>query len=272
MCVLQHVLQGLQSQQIVKFYWATLAVTFVAAFAMTFVECHPFKLYWQVVPHPGPSSPSPVVPLPRLFTHALTTITTGNCSKGSLQLLVFSILNMLTDVMLIILPLPQLFRIKRPMASKLRLIGLFLVGLSIVAVTMTRLLMNRLKFHRSGNSHAVANVEIFFAAFVANAPTIYGLLNMEIKQRTKPSGGGGATWQNSWNVSAVRTTTTTTANDERDRFSVPGRRPPNRKYGSLRGETASDEEVMIVRTKYLSKGVPFRVYADGLSVRKCHTT
>jgi hypothetical protein len=101
---------------------------------------------------------------------------------------VFSALNMATDLMLIVLPLPQLIRIRRPLMAKIRLVVLFLVGLAIVAVTLTRLLMNVVLFHRSGQSHNVANVEIFFAAFVANAPTIYGLLQIEskVQNRSRP--------------------------------------------------------------------------------------
>jgi hypothetical protein len=109
----------------------------------------------------------------------------GTCSKGNLQLIVFSILNIVTDVMLIALPLPQLIKIKRPLMAKIRLIVLFLVGLTIVAVTLTRLLMNLALFNRAGESHNVANVELFFEAFVANASTIYGLLHIESRQRSK---------------------------------------------------------------------------------------
>ena len=57
MCVLQRLLTGLKSQAVTNFYWATLAVTFIAAFTVTFTECHPFNLYWQVVPDPGTHSP-----------------------------------------------------------------------------------------------------------------------------------------------------------------------------------------------------------------------
>jgi hypothetical protein len=107
----------------------------------------------------------------------------GSCSKGIIQLEVFSALNMATDLMLIALPLPSLIKIQRPLIERLRLVALFLVGLTIVAVTMTRLLMNVVLFHRSGQSHNVANVEILFEAFVANAPTIYGLLNSSGRRR-----------------------------------------------------------------------------------------
>jgi hypothetical protein len=93
---------------------------------------------------------------------------------------------MLTDIMLIALPLPQLIKMRRPLMAKIRLIVLFLVGLTIVAVTLTRLLMNIVLLHRQGQSHNVANVEIFFAAFVANAPTIYGLLQIEGRHRSRP--------------------------------------------------------------------------------------
>lgn len=53
MCILQRLLNGVASKWITKFYWITLAVTFVAALIVTFTECDPFKLYWQVVPDPG---------------------------------------------------------------------------------------------------------------------------------------------------------------------------------------------------------------------------
>jgi hypothetical protein len=53
MCVLQRLLQGLQSHTVVRLYWVILATTFIISLIFTFVECHPFRLYWQVVPDPG---------------------------------------------------------------------------------------------------------------------------------------------------------------------------------------------------------------------------
>lgn len=53
MCILQRILQGVKSDLIVRLYWATLGVTFIGALAVTFVDCRPFRLYWQVVPNPG---------------------------------------------------------------------------------------------------------------------------------------------------------------------------------------------------------------------------
>jgi hypothetical protein len=224
MCVLQRVLQGLKSAHIVRVYWTTLGVTFIVAFVVTFVECHPFRLYWQVVPNPGKG----VLDLKE--TETKNGI--GTCSKGNIQLIVFSALNMATDLMLIVLPLPQLIKIRRPLMAKIRLIVLFLVGLTIVAVTLTRLLMNLVLFHRSGQSHNVANVEIFFAAFVANAPTIYGLLQIEskVQNRSRLEYSQSINIPASW--SGAR--------------SGLGKPAANHTTGNTRHGNESDEELMIV--------------------------
>jgi len=157
------------------------------------------------------------------------------------QLLVFSIFNMITDIMLIILPLPQLIKIQRPMAAKLQLIALFLIGFSIVAVTLTRLLLNVIVLGRSGASHNIANVEIFFAAVVANTPTIYGLLNMG------KDGGSSARGRNylpeSWSGSKSLGGERRYANISRNNIEM--NRRPHGGAGS-RNDMESDEEMILV--------------------------
>ena len=154
---------------------------------------------------------------------------------------------MLTDIMLIVLPLPQLIKIRRPLIAKIRLIVLFLVGLTIVAVTLTRLLMNLVLLHRSGQSHNVANVEIFFAAFVANAPTIYGLLRIEERhrRRTETSVNIPASWTGS-----------------KSGIGKPGAIHGVGQRGNTQHCNESDEELMIVS---LARVYPwtFKVQANG---------
>ncbi len=165
----------------------------------------------------------------------------GTCAAGNMQLLVFSVLEMTTDVMLMILPLRYLSRLQQPWLPKLRLLVLFMVGISIVGVTLTRLLLNQLHYHRTGPSHNIANVEIFFAAFVANAPPLYGLLNMKYgsSQRSRSkniSGSGNISGQQLDTLSSVART-----KRERDQFG---------EWSSVtvlkKGEGDSDEELMIV--------------------------
>lgn len=93
---------------IINFYWGFLAVTYVVVQIWTFVECTPFHLYWQVVPDPGMDRLRGR--MERMLTWAL-----GHCAAGAIQLIVFVSLNMVTDAMLIGLPMPYLFRMKRPL-------------------------------------------------------------------------------------------------------------------------------------------------------------
>ena len=59
----RRMLDGLpQPHHIMNFYWGFLVVTYVVAQSVTFVECHPFYLYWQVMPSPGTHSSSLTAP------------------------------------------------------------------------------------------------------------------------------------------------------------------------------------------------------------------
>jgi hypothetical protein len=62
--------------------------------------------------------------------------------------------------------------------EKIRLVALFTVGFAIIAVSATRLILNVAVLQRAGASRHIANTEIFFAAVVANATVIYGLMNL----------------------------------------------------------------------------------------------
>lgn len=154
---------------------------------------------------------------------------------------------MITDIILMVLPLKHLASIQRPWLAKLRLIGLFMVGLTLVAVSLIRLLGNLLSFHRSGESHNVANVELFFAAFVANAPTIYGLIKMKYRNgssKTPYSNSGYVKQPNSrWTKSAEGTTASAT-------MSTSAMGPKKQRHSSgmwaKNGQMESDEELIIV--------------------------
>jgi len=124
MCVLQRLLQGLQQNKLIALYWAILGTSFVGAFAANFVDCTPFNHYWIVVPNPGQSTHQE-------YETPQVTLGIGACSKGISQLIIFSTLNIFTDLILIILPLPQLLRVKRPLMEKIRLVALFTVGFAM---------------------------------------------------------------------------------------------------------------------------------------------
>jgi hypothetical protein len=91
-------------------YWVVLAATYLGVQSATFVECHPFSLYWKVVPDPGTSQSL----LTEFYRDDLIRII-GTCTHALIQLIVFVAFNILTDVMLIVLPMPYLIRMKRPL-------------------------------------------------------------------------------------------------------------------------------------------------------------
>ncbi|KAK2761228.1 hypothetical protein FQN54_001750 [Arachnomyces sp. PD_36] len=137
-------------EMIIKGYWITLVATMIPVQVTTFCDCFPVTRYWQVVPDPG------------------------SCIESRIQLFVLIALNVATDVMLIVLPMPYLIRVKRSFFQRLQLIGLFSIGLLLIVIALIRL-----PVWGSGtaqvNRNTWGSVEEFFAAFVANVPTLFTL-------------------------------------------------------------------------------------------------
>jgi hypothetical protein len=113
----------------------------------------------------------------------------GTCSEALGQLIILGALNIFTDVLLILLPMPALFEIRRSFPAKLRLFSLFSVGLFLVAITIIRLPLNFNHGMYQVNRTTWASVESFAAAFVANIPTLYTLRKRE-KVTPPPIGEG----------------------------------------------------------------------------------
>ncbi|CRG89145.1 hypothetical protein PISL3812_06181 [Talaromyces islandicus] len=131
-------------------YSGVFAATYVTVQTVTFTECNPFNHYWMVVPDPG------------------------SCCRAQVQLVVLGVLNIVTDVMLIVLPIPILILVKRSLVQKLQLSCLFALGFFIVAITIIRLPQNASNSTAQVNRTTWASTELLAAAIVANAPVIYG--------------------------------------------------------------------------------------------------
>ncbi|KAJ3543701.1 hypothetical protein NM208_g3432 [Fusarium decemcellulare] len=127
--------------------------TYVAVQVTTFSECKPFHLYWQVVPDPG------------------------SCAKAQMQLIVVGVLNIITDMMLLVVPIPLFFSLKTSWKRKLRLYVLFTLGIFIVAITVIRLPINAINKDSQVNRTTWASTELLTATIVVNAPTLYGFWN-----------------------------------------------------------------------------------------------
>lgn len=134
-------------------YGSVFFATWAAAFIVGFTECDPIAKYWTVIPAPG------------------------KCVQAQVQLIVLGVLNILTDLMLLLLPLPTLFSLQTPWKRKLRLMVICTLGIFIIAITVIRLPINALNASVQANRTVWASTELLTAAIVANAPTLYGAFN-----------------------------------------------------------------------------------------------
>ncbi|CBF71117.1 uncharacterized protein ANIA_06622 [Aspergillus nidulans FGSC A4] len=147
----ERVLSGLpEPEMIVKVYWIVLLGSLAAVMGTTFGECRPAHLYWQVLPDPG------------------------DCVKANIQLVTLVALNITTDAMLILLPMPWLLRVRKSWLKRLQYVLLFSVGLLLIAIAIVRLPVYSSSTNQV-NRNTWGSVEEFFAAVAANVPTLFTL-------------------------------------------------------------------------------------------------
>lgn len=123
-----------------------LLATFVAVVIADIAECQPITHYWQVVPDPG-----------------------GKCRQGYAQLLTMGTANVMTDLMLVVFPIPIIIGSQMGVKRKLQLVSLFAGSLLPVGMTLYRIPNIINKDGGQQYRSLLASVEILFAAAVANA-------------------------------------------------------------------------------------------------------
>ena len=128
--------------QVIRWF---LLVTFIAIVIADLAECQPFTHYWQVVPDPG-----------------------AKCRQGYAQLLTMGTSNIITDILLVVFPIPIIIRSKMGVKRKIQLVLLFAGSLLPAGTTLYRL-PNIIDRHGSQQYRSLlASVEILFATAVAN--------------------------------------------------------------------------------------------------------
>ncbi|KAI1260389.1 hypothetical protein F5Y18DRAFT_256678 [Xylariaceae sp. FL1019] len=134
----------------IKITWASMLATFTAIELVTFLECRPITLYWQVSPPPG------------------------TCVQAYGQLYTQTISNTILDLMLIVIAWPIIKLRKRTVAEHVTLYTLFVLGTFCIIISIIRIVSVR--DHQSAQSTRSlwASVQMLVSTFVANAPNIYG--------------------------------------------------------------------------------------------------
>ncbi|KKY17770.1 putative integral membrane [Phaeomoniella chlamydospora] len=161
-----------------------LAVTFVLVLIATLAECHPFTHYWQVVPDPGPK-----------------------CREGLAQLIAMGVCDIVTDVFLVIYPIPIVLASSMPVKRKISLTLLFTLSLGLVAITGYRI---PAVINRDGAQQfrtLLASLEILAAAGVSNAIVIGSFIRDRGVKKAKYK--FGSTGGSSLDRAPTRRTTTT---------------------------------------------------------------
>jgi hypothetical protein len=110
----------------------------------------------------------------------------GSCVEAQIQLIGLGVLNIVTDFMLIILPLPVIFKLKAPTSRKIQLIVLFTLGIFIILITVIRLPINSHNATSQVNRTTWASTELLTAAIVVNAPTLYSFWNKRRRENSAP--------------------------------------------------------------------------------------
>jgi len=123
-----------------------LVVTFVALVIATLAECQPFYDYWQVLPDPGPQ-----------------------CRQGYAQLITMGVCDSITDVLLVVFPIPIIVASGMKLERKISLSLLFSLSLILVAITIYRVQATIAAHSNQPFRSLLASFEILAATGVANA-------------------------------------------------------------------------------------------------------
>ena len=134
----------------IKAVWALLAATYIAVVIVTFTECRPLHLYWQVYPNPG------------------------ECTHAYIQLFLQGSCNIFLDLSILVISVPLLRLQGRSTSQKVRITIMVCLGLACIIITCIRIpLIVRGKSAQPSRTF-FASIQLLTSAFVANMPTIYG--------------------------------------------------------------------------------------------------
>jgi hypothetical protein len=110
----------------------------------------------------------------------------GQCRQGYVQLITMATCNILTDLMLVIFPIPIIIQSQMQFRRKLQLLILFSLSLSVVAVTLYRV-PHIIDAHGSQQYRSLlASVELIFATASANALVLGSFVRDRGVKKQKP--------------------------------------------------------------------------------------
>lgn len=147
--------------RLIQLTWIAIPLTYVAVILSTFLECHPFHLYWQVSPAPG------------------------HCIKAYVQLLLQGISNIVLDLLLLAISYPLLAAVRhRSLPEQLRVGLVCCLGIFCIVITIVRIAYIYAESSYQPVRSFFASVQIAASCFVANIPTIYGSVRLVRRRKS----------------------------------------------------------------------------------------
>jgi hypothetical protein len=141
--------------RLIHLTWAAIPLTYIAVILSTFLECHPFSLYWQVDPNPG------------------------KCIKAYVQLLLQCTSNTVLDLLLLVISWPLLTAVRqRSRSEQVRVGAMCFLGVFCIVITLVRIVYIYADSSYQPVRSFFASIQIVASCFVANVPTIYGCVRM----------------------------------------------------------------------------------------------
>lgn len=140
-------------QKMLRWLHIILGATFVACVISDLAPCQPFSHNWQVVPDPG-----------------------ATCRQGYGHLFTNGILNIATNIMLIVFPIPMIFGSRLPAKKKFTI--MIRMALPLLNITMTSYQLYRVTSHAGAQPlrTLLTSLDILLVTFTSNAVVLTSLL------------------------------------------------------------------------------------------------
>ncbi|KAH8431657.1 uncharacterized protein LDX57_009313 [Aspergillus melleus] len=189
----------------IRLAYLFIAVTYIAVICSILFGCHPMSKNWQIYPDPG-NYCQPAV--------------------SHIDVYVTVTLNVATDVYLISIPTPMLFKARLPWREKLELLILFSGGIFVMAAGILRcVLIVTAGANGAQQAGSWACRETFVAVIIGNAPMIYPLFRRMARRAgwyiSSTYGGASQSYQLSEGDGKVMNDHTSTMQSRKKRFRHP---------------------------------------------------
>jgi hypothetical protein len=136
----------------IEFCWLVIGTTYIAVVLTTFLECHPFHLYYSLA-----------VP---------------ECSKAYAQLWVQCLSNVTIDLVLLSISTPIMREQIRLFPKNLQLGTMFVLGFFCIVISCLRIRYIYASSSAQPTRSLWASIQALVATVVANVPSIYGAIKL----------------------------------------------------------------------------------------------